>query len=161
MRKYFLWIQRWGWFLPLMASTLSGMTIRDVLVEYRESSSFIRISEYLTGRPAEPSIPTLRSSPDTLEGLYYLVVLDEPLNRLPQTVVVELSVLTDGDPEPVRHEFSLSGGTSRKERFLVGLTGEAWPSDPDAPYPTAWRIRLLETGGKVLAEKRSFLWGTR
>ncbi len=147
--------------LVLAVSCLSGMSIRDVLVEYREASSFIRISEYLTGRPAEPSIPTLRTAPDHLDGLYYLVVLDESLERLPEAVQVELSILTDGDPEPVRHEFSLPGGGGRKDRFLVGLTGEAWPSDPDAPYPTAWRIRMMGLEGETLAEKRSFLWGRR
>jgi len=57
--------------------------------------------------------------------------------------------------DPITRTWDLAG--TRLDNWLyLGLTGADWPGED--VHPLAWRIELLDTGGNLLAEWKSFLW---
>lgn len=146
--------------VSIVAASASA-EIKSVETQFRAAESFIRIAEYLTGEPSEGPELVARTQPQDRTGLYFRVVLTAPVEAMPNLASAEISVLGVDSPEPMNYRLSLAPGGARSAVMLLGLTGEDWPDDPDAPHPTAWRVQLLDAGGNVLAEHRSFLWGTR
>lgn len=158
MSRCFPWIV---FFAALSSAPLPGAEIKSVETVYRSEDSFIRISEYLNGERLEGPEVTARTHPDHRAGLYFRVVLAHPVAESGAMVRAEVSVLTADDPEPAVFLLEWPDATSRSSVLLLGLTGEDWPENPEAPHPTAWRVRLLDARQEVVAEWRSFLWGAR
>jgi len=150
--------------IPVLLSFCGGLyalEITEVATEYREASSFVRLSEYITGKEAPDPDWIARTHESDRGGLYYIITFDEPLEKIPEGAVAELSILGAESPEPIVYRIPLPGSKERTKRLLLGLTGPDWPDDPEAAYPTAWEMRLLDGAGHVLAEKQSFVWGSR
>ena len=121
---------------------------------WRDAESFERIGEYfgrgeITGRET-----VLRSRPDVRDGYYFLV-------RLKTGAVVpdarfELSVIRPDAPESKTFQFPATL-PAKETVFQLGLTGADWPSGGEV-HPVAWKIALVGADGRVLGEKKSFLW---
>ena len=143
----------------LLSSGLFAETITDVEVDFRDAASLVRLSEYFSETREERAV--VRTDPEVRSGLYFILELDSPHRDLPEGMTVELSLIVPESPEVVMHTLAFPKEEGNQRRAFLGLTGEAWPADPDRPQPTAWRVRLLDGAGQLLSEKSSFLWGSR
>ena len=143
--------------LFLLAGTwVSGAEVEFVRVwpGWRDAESFDRISEYFGGGENTGRQVVLRTQPDVRGGYYFLVRV-----RSAEAIAgaaFELSVIRPDTPEPKTHRFDASI-PAKETVFQLGLTGSGWP-DGDKAHPVAWKLALVGPNGRVLAEKKSFLW---
>jgi hypothetical protein len=121
---------------------------------WRDTDSFDRISEYFgrgenTGRQI-----ILRTQPDVRAGYYFLVRVKSAASL--SGAKFELSVIRPDTPDPKVHTF-VSTVPGKETVFQLGLTGADWPVG-EKGNPVAWKLALLGSDGRVLAEQKSFLW---
>lgn len=149
-----------GCFLGLLLSGVSlSAVLESVEVSYRDAASLVRLAEYFSDQESERAV--MRSDPQVRSGLYFLLSLEKPHRDLPAGMTVEIALITAESPDAVVHTFPFPKQDDNRRRAYIGLTGDAWPADPNRPQPTAWRVRLLDPSGRLVSEKSSFLWGTR
>ncbi|MBI4626607.1 MAG: hypothetical protein HY736_25735 [Verrucomicrobia bacterium] len=121
---------------------------------WRDAEYFERIGDYF-GRSENPGGQILlRTQADVRAGYYFLV-------RVKAAAAVagarfELSVIRPDAPEPKTFTFS-AALPARQSVFQLGLTGDAWPGGKK-DNPAAWKLTLVDAGGRLLAEQKSFLW---
>lgn len=121
---------------------------------WRDAEHFERIGEYFGRRENPGSQTILRSEKDVRSGYYFLV-------RVKSAAAItgarfEVSVIRPDAPEP--KTFTFPAALPAKESvFQLGLTGGAWPGGRKAS-PAAWKLTLVDAGGRVLVEQKSFLW---
>lgn len=140
--------------LSLGSVAIAGeVDIVRILPEYRTADSFVRVSEYFTGRESTRGATLLRTQPEAREG-YYFALRTKALVRH-EIAWLELQIITPFSPEPRTESFATTiPAGSHLTRF--GLTGADWP-DPKA-RPVAWKLRLLDADGAELASEQSYLW---
>lgn len=136
--------------LPAAASEL---TIVRVLPEWRDASSFKRISEYFTGRENSGEIAIVRTHPEHRDGFYFLVRLMNAGTATPVKFHLTLITPTNAKPQVFNFDATLQPG---KNLLNLGLTGEDW-TDAKA-NPVAWKLDALAADGRVLASQKSYLW---
>ena len=144
-------------FLCLLATMVpagAAITVVRLLPEYRTADSFVRLSEFFTGKENTGGDVVLRSQPGARAGYYFLLRLDNDGAADP-AVRFELDVIRPGQPVPVTYTFDSALPTGR-EVYHLGLTGTDWPN-PEAE-PVAWQLRLLSSTGAELLHEQSFLW---
>jgi hypothetical protein len=146
--------------LFLLAATLnaSAAEFERVWTAWRSAEYFDSLAEHLTGREHQGREQVHRSTPEDRAGYYFLVRLDRAKGD-PQAARAVLEVIDKRGPEARRFEWQLSETRRRSQVYQFGLTGPDW-MDEDAT-PLAWRLRLLDPTGGVLAERESFLWSAR
>ena len=128
--------------------------ITRVWPQWREAESFDRISEYFGGGENTGGHLILRTHTDARAGFYFLVRLAHPETLA--AAKFELQVIGPDAPEPRTFTFS-AASPLHGPVFELGLTGADWPGGVKV-HPVAWRLALLDAGGRVLAEQKSFLW---
>ncbi|TVR51746.1 MAG: hypothetical protein EA425_06400 [Puniceicoccaceae bacterium] len=139
-------------------STPAGVNLVRLWTEYREAASFVRLSEYFTGRENPSGAVLLRSQPEVRDGFYFSLRLRSTQGRLPGGEII-LEVLPGETAEtPRRLTFPFEPPGRRSALFHVGLTGDDWP-DPQA-HPVAWRLQVHASDGRLLAAEQSLLWET-
>ena len=126
--------------------------ITRVWTEWRDAESFVRLSELIDGKENPGSEIFLRSQPDSRDGFYFLVRLAD---ATPVDGTIEAQVIMPGKMKPVSFKFpaSVKSGSSV---YQIGLTGSDWPDQK--VRPVAWKIILLDSSGKEIVSKESFLW---
>ena len=129
---------------------------RFVSLRYLEKQAFLRISEYFYGKENVGNRLICRSRPDARAGLYVILSLKESTRNLPQDLVARWQVISPKSPDPVEHRIAVPNDRTRGKDLFVGLTGADWP-DPKA-RPVAWKLSLETSDGKVILERKSFLW---
>lgn len=143
--------------LALIAASSAGAAEIDfirVWPAWRDADSFLRISEYFGGSENTGRQTVLRSRLGERAGFYFLVRLDNDRAAV-SAARFELKVILPDSPQPRTHLFS-SVIPAGRHAFNLGLTGEDWPDRKT--QPVAWQLRLLDTEGRELAVKHSFLW---
>ena len=95
----------------------------------------------------------LASDPESPAGQYFIAKLDDPKVGSPASV--RMTYYASDSKESATHTWDLKGAPLKKWLYL-GLTGADWPSEEVKPL--AWRIEVLDAGGALLAEWKSFLW---
>ena len=144
----------------MLAPALVGeFKLRHLNLRYLEAGAFKRISEYFTGRENPGSRLLCRSRPASRAGLYLILSLSERSRNLPEGATFLLEVIRPDSPEPKTFRIPVPAERPRGKEAYVGLTGEDWP-DPEA-RPVAWRLRLLDSAGATLFDRKSFLWEKR
>jgi len=136
-----------------------GATIVRVWPDYRTAESFDRISEYFTGKENTGGEIVLRTHPEARAGFYFFMRLKEPDDVTIADAQVEISVITPASPEA--KTFLLRVPVVLRKGTVVlnpGLTGPDWPWTDANTRPVAWRVRLLDASGAVLASEQSYLW---
>lgn len=130
--------------------------IDRVVGRYRGEADVHRLGQAFGQQPAPDGADViLLSDPASRIGYYFWVALDlEP----PAGSSVRLEYVERENQPPIVRNFPLPrnpGGLFGE--VALGLTG------PDARSPkwnpVAWRVSVVGPDGKVLAAKRSFLWG--
>ena len=129
---------------------------RFVSIRYLEKQAFLRISEYFDGKENAGNRLICRSRPDARSGLYLILSLKESTRNLPQDIVARWQVISPKSPDPEEHRIAVPNDRTRGKDLFVGLTGADWP-DPKA-RPVAWKFSLETSDGKVILERKSFLW---
>lgn len=144
--------------ITLASSTValaSDITLVRVWPGYRTADSFMRISEYFTGKEHLGRKQTLlRTQPEQREGFYFLTRVANKGTAL-DDAQIELRIITPRSPHEATFTFKTT--IPRGENvFQVGLTGADWPLA--AEHPVAWRMIVLGANGQELASDQSFLW---
>src|SRR5262245_10280051 len=142
--------------LLLSALTVSAADVAFLRVwpGWRGADAFDRISEYFgrgenTGRQR-----IIRTHPESREGYYFLVRVRNA--SAIDAARFQVHVIRPDTPET--KVFSFATAVPQKETvFQLGLTGPDWPGGETA-NPVAWKVELLGSDGRVLAEHKSFLW---
>ncbi|HEX9785328.1 MAG TPA: hypothetical protein VGA56_21670 [Opitutaceae bacterium] len=123
---------------------------------YKETSAFMRLREFVTGKPAKAGPNVLRTDPEERTGFYYTVRLaDRDAGSLPAGEVLLQVVPPDG-VIPVDYRFPFAGSKRREVRLDIGLTGDDWTHGK--VLPLAWRLVIRDASGRTLASRQSFLW---
>jgi len=131
-------------------------TIVRVWPGYRAADTFERISEYFTGRENNGGQIVLRTHPGTRAGFYFFTRLKTTAD-IAAGAQVEISVIAPDSPDAKIFLLTIPAALPKGTALLnPGLTGPDWP-DAKA-QPVAWRVRLLASGGAVLASRQSYLW---
>lgn len=137
--------------IPLTAAPVEFVRIWPA---WRETESFIRISEYFGGGENTGNQTVLRTHADARSGFYFLTRTANPGAAQPGAKF-ELQVILPDSPFPKTYTFPVdlpAGG----HVYNLGLTGADWPGKKI--QPVAWRLRLLAAGGQELAVGQSYLW---
>lgn len=121
--------------------------------EYRTADSFVRISEYFTGKENPGRQIYLRTHPDQRAGFYFLTRVGN--GAAAASGKIQLQVITPRSPRPVTYTYPTEFPHGEKV-FQVGLTGPDWPDAKERPV--AWKLTVLSDEGAVLASEESFLW---
>jgi hypothetical protein len=120
--------------------------------DYRTADSFTRVGEYFGGKEHTPEL-LVRSQPAARDGFYFLARV-KSAEALPGAILA-IETVQPGSDIPSVHFLSVDLPQGSRA-VLAGLTGNDWPSAK--VKPTAWRLRLLSSGGVELARQHSFLW---
>lgn len=121
---------------------------------WRDAEAFDRIGEYFGGAENHGKQLVLRTHAETRAGYYFLLRVKSAAAIAGATF--QVSVIRPDAPEAKM--FTFSAALPEKETVLqLGLTGTDWPGGKKA-NPVAWKIALLATDGRTLAEHKSFLW---
>ncbi len=137
-----------------LSSALAGdIQVVRVMPDYQTADSFVRISEYFTGKENTGGATILRTQPASREGFYFLVRV-KTANPI-KVAWIETQVITPTAPETRTDSFAISLPAG-SHVIKLGLTGTDWPDSK--AKPVAWKLRFLSADGKELAAEQSFLW---
>ena len=148
--------------LPLLALFslssfgLAETRIRSVSEAYWTSRDFARIPEYFTGKEYQGNQVVVRTK-NARAGLYFVLELNQALATLPKSCDVFIEVVRSDGPHAKLYKLSIPDETKGRREVLLGITGEDWNSRKIKPV--AWRIKIKDVSGNVIASKQSFLWG--
>jgi hypothetical protein len=131
----------------------SGVQVVRILPEYMPADSFVRISEYFSGKENTRGATILRTQPKARDGFYFNLrtQTDAPI----ELVWVVLEIITPASAETRIESFAVSLPKG-SHLIRLGLTGKDWPNAKDRP--AAWKLRLLGVNGAELASEQSYLW---
>ena len=121
---------------------------------WRDADSFERITEYFGGREHTGRQIVFRTQPDARAGYYFLVRVKSASGLAGSKF--ELSVIRPDHPEAKIFRFDATV-PAKETVFQLGLTGSDWPGGENT-NPVAWKLALLGSDGRTLAEHKSFLW---
>jgi len=146
-------------FILLLASSFARMHAADVEFlrvwpGWRDADAFDRISEYFGGRETFGRQHVLRTHKDVRAGYYFLVRVKNAAAI--SSATFEVSVIRPDNPEPKIFRFE-AAVPAKESVYQLGLTGSDWPAG-GAANPVAWKLALVGSEGRVLAEQKSFLW---
>lgn len=150
--RYFLLVALW---LGSVAATRAAdVEFLRVWPGWRDADVFDRIAEYFGGNENSRRQVVLRTQAEWRAGYYFLV-------RVKSASAVtgakfELNVIRPDAPDPLTFSFPAEV-PARETVFELGLTGKDWPAGQKA-NPVAWRLALVGSDGRLIAEQKSFLW---
>ncbi len=150
---------RFLFLLTLLFTSASLATAADVEFlrvwpNWRNADAFDRISEYFGGQESTARNVVLRTQPEPRAGYYFLVRVKNA-TPLPGAKF-DLHVIRPDAPAPKIFSFPVT--VPEKETvYQLGLTGSDWPGGENT-NPVAWKLALLASDGRTLAEHKSFLW---
>jgi hypothetical protein len=138
------------------AAVSSAATIVEAYTRHMDVGQFQLLREFFTGQESTGNRSIFRTDPEVRTGQYFVIGLDERIDRLPPGAYLVLEVVSTEDLKPVPFRFDLDGANKPSTRRLyLGLTGEAWPSPERKAL--AWRVQLRH-GESIDSEWKSFLW---
>ncbi|MFO7724322.1 MAG: hypothetical protein R6V45_02130 [Oceanipulchritudo sp.] len=133
----------------------ADLRIETAFTRYYTDEGILPIADYFRDAVPGQSFRTVVSSdPEKPAGQYFIMRLKGGTGK--GTIArARMTLYATDSKEPREEEWDLEGIDPRKWLYL-GITGTDWPGE--AVQPLAWRIRLLDTTGGILAEWKSFLW---
>lgn len=135
---------------------LLSLDIEEIKPRYIPEVNFIRVREYLTGAENLGRRIILRSDPESRDGYYFTLILNQKARDLPRGTVIIGEFHTPFSTELQTYEFRIPNKLPKTKEVFVGLTGKDWP-DSDR-VPSAWRFTINDANGERLAQKQSYLW---
>lgn len=133
-----------------------ALQIRSVRFEAMTKEDFLRISEFFSGKENKGMHLVLRTDPDERGGVYCVIALNKVIKRLPAGTKLTLDYILPEDSKVRTKEFILPAGEGRSREIYLGLTGASRPMNDTLPI--AWKLTFADNDGKLLMEKKSYLW---
>lgn len=130
-----------------------AMALDVISSEHRDDKSFIRISEYMTGKENEGRYTVVRTDPNRRDGYYIALKVQDGATHLTYDAV-RISHVKPGSMET--HTQTVRIMSKLKKRMLIGFTDLEWEMNDSIPL--AWKIELIDPAGKTVETAESFLW---
>ncbi len=143
-------------FLLLFTSRAFSYNIINAYPEFMEEKKFQRISEFIWGTEKPGPFLILRTQPDVRDGEYFVITLDKRVRALPDGTLIKLEVVRPDSDMPPAYTLEIPTDRPNTKQIYAGITGSDWP-DADV-RPLAWKISFINSAGKVIAQKQSYLW---
>ncbi len=139
---------------PAPAAPSTRLHLIRVWPQWRESDSFMGISEYFTGKETTGGWIVVRTHPESRGGFYFVTRLrNSGPTETADRFVLRLILPDSPDPRTFVLPARIPHGS---HVFEVGLTGKDW-TGPKL-HPVAWQFEVQNAAGQVLAAQASFLW---
>jgi len=138
-------------FLTISLATTQAAEI--VYSQFRDTDSFKRISEHITGDENPGRYAITRTHPENRDG-HYIAIKIEKSDQARQWSTIRIQVVKPGTQEAISYDLPIS--VKGKSRALIGLTDTYWGNGQQAPL--AWKADMLDAQGNTLASAQSFLW---
>lgn len=138
--------EQWDWPLKIGHVEIVSRGIQD----------FKKIQDFFKSKDPNQHWLILRTDPETLPGIYFETSLNHTVKTFPPNSTLSISYITKKlESEVKTHNFAIP--LEKQWRLLIGLTDSA--CGVATPYDIfAWCITILDPQGKLLAQKKSFLW---
>jgi len=148
-----------GWVLFLLgigplSLWAAGDGVRTVDVRRLTLEALQRPVEAVGGAVTDGNRTVLRTDAAVREGLHFLVALDLAPARRRAVARVDVSWIAPGESTPREVSLAAPAGGLGGPDLVVALTGSGDPGHE----PVAWRLRMVDSAGGVVAERASFLW---
>lgn len=130
-----------------------AMAMDVISSEHRDAHSFIRISEYLTGKENPGRYTIVRTVADRRDGFYIALKVQDKQTALKYDAV-RISHVKPGAMEI--HTQTITILSKLKKRLLIGFTDEEW--NTAKRIPLAWKVELIDRAGNPVETSKSFLW---
>lgn len=135
----------------------AGDGVRTVDVRRLTLEALQRPIEAIGGDVTDGNRTVLRTDAAVREGLHFMVALDLTKAQRASVAKVNVSWIAPGESNPRDVSLATPAGGLGGPDLVVALTGSGDPGHE----PVAWRIRLVDASGSVVAERASFLWAQR
>ena len=145
-----------GLFLLIFANRAFAYNVVNAYPQFMEEKRFQRISEFIWGTEKSGPYLILRTHPDIRDGEYFVITLDKRVRGLPEGTIIKLEVVRPDSDMPPTYTLKIPSERPNTRQVYAGITGSDWP-DADV-RPLAWKISFINTEGKVIAQKQSYLW---
>ncbi len=138
-----------------VCSSIAALSAEILYSDHRDTASFKRISEHLTGKENAGRYHIFRTDPDARDGYYVALKLADQ-DSGDRIRSIKFHFVSPGSLEVETQ--TLDAAPVRKQRLLVGLTHGTWSQSQR--LPTAWKLDFLDGDGETLFSSQSFLWST-
>lgn len=134
----------------------SNVKILYVRTRYIKDFQTRTIGEALTGDEFSHGYLTLRSDPESREGLYFFIMTQIGASNISDGVKIELYVDSNKTPKVRQFDFVVPETRNITREIKIGLTGADWKGKEEKP--NAYKVVIKTPAGKVIAEYKSWLW---
>jgi len=156
--------QRWrGLATALLIGVLPALLgaapdgVRTVDVRRLADSDLVRPVEAVGGVATTGNRTVLQTDPAVRAGVHVEIALNLPAARRRTVARAVLDWYAPGEATARETVFVVPAGGLAGPDLTLALTGAG---DPGV-LPVAWRVRLLDATGGIVAHRASFLWDTR
>lgn len=134
----------------------SNVKISYVRTRYIGDMETRSIGEALTGDEHAHGYLTLRSDPDSREGMYFFIMTELGVSKISDGTIIEVFVDSNKTPKVREFKFAVPETHSLLREIKIGITGSDWKGKNEKP--NAYKIAIKTPAGKTIAEYKSWLW---
>lgn len=134
----------------------SNARIAYVHPRYLEDVETRSIGEALTGEEHTHYYLTLRSDPNSREGMYFFIMTDIGISKISDGTIIEIYVDSNQTPKVREFKFVVPQTHSLLREIKLGITGADWKGDKE--LPNAYKVVIKTPVGKTITEYKSWLW---
>jgi hypothetical protein len=143
----------------LATSAAEALSLRLSFPRFLEDADNVRLAEFFDQKPLHQTRATVYSDASSRQGYFFVAELDTALDTLPEGAQAQLEAYFAGDASPRVQKFDLKSVAHNQSSVLyLGLTSPEYRDKDKTPRILAWRISLLDTNAKTLAQAQSKLW---
>ena len=114
------------------------------------------IGEAFSGEEHTYGHLTLRSQPDSREGMYFFIMFDWSASDILMASQIDLYVDSNMTPKVRKYTFTIPETHSVLREVKLALTGSDWKGKDEKV--NAWKIVVKTPTGDVVTQKQSWLW---
>ncbi len=134
----------------------SNVKISYVHPRYLEDVETRSIGEALTGEEHTHGYLTLRSNPDSREGMYFFIMTEIGASKISDGTIIELYIDSNQTAKVREFKLVVTETHSLLREIKLGITGDDWKGDKEKP--NAYKVVIKTPAGKVISEYKSWLW---
>jgi hypothetical protein len=142
---------------PHKMNTRLGAHFESLRMQYRGEDSFKGIIEAFKRSESKGGRIFLRSDPQCREGIYFIVVMNGTLQRIPEGSKIVLHFITDLTPHEAVCTWTVPNlrGCLRNELYLGITDDKKYTSKTQL---VCWKIFLYGPENQLMSELESFAW---
>lgn len=139
----------------LASKNNSELCIQWVMPELHPESDFQPIQEFFTCQEKQGRDAVVRTDPVCRGGMYFVVMLNQPVRCLGSSAKVILRYILSDCPQKQERIFNIPTDCVTSKSIYVGLTGQDWPACDLSIV--AWCVEVIDSNGCSVSEE-SYLW---